>query len=249
MPINQFQEESVSSANPMFTRKVWTQESPLANPRSAVIFLDGELYQTRVEAACVVHDLQVAGRIPPAIAVYLSNDGAAARHIDYTCNPAYSTFITREVLGGVLRRFSHILPEEIAICGLSLSGLCAAYVAMQFPDRFRAVICQSPSFWWDKERFGRTLPPAGMIKPSVWISVGTKETQKGVSHAPSGMLQESTQVEACERACSALRNGGYAVRYQTFDGGHDPACWREDLKLALPWAFSLPAARSDRCSE
>jgi enterochelin esterase-like enzyme len=27
---------------------------------------------------------------------------------------------------------------------------------------------------------------------------------------------------------------------ELFHGGHDPECWREDLRSALPWAFCDP---------
>jgi enterochelin esterase-like enzyme len=235
-----FEEHQVSSAKHPFARKVWMQKSPFGNPRAAVIFLDGELFVMGVKAPEVVFDLQAAQSIPPVLAVYVTNESAAARHTDFTCNREYASFIAQEVLPWMFSRFPDISRKNVVISGLSLSGLCAAFVAVHFPDCFRAAICQSPSFWWEKERFKNALSPAGAVRPALWVSVGDKETDKGVSHAPSGMLQESTQIEACERTCAALSNHGYPVLYQTFNGGHDPQCWREDLKRAIPWAFLVP---------
>lgn len=238
-----FEEHRVHSGRFPFARTLWAQKSPFGNPRAAVIFLDGELYVMGVKAPAVVFDLQAAQSIPSVLAVYVTNESAAARHTDYTCNMEYASFIAQDVLPWLFSRFPDISRENVVVSGLSLSGLCAAFLAVQSPSRFRAAICQSPSFWWEKERFRNSLPPAGSNSPVLWVSVGNRETDKGVSHPPSEMLQESTQIEACERTCATLRSQGYSVVYQPFDGGHDPQCWREDLKLAIPWAFAASTER------
>jgi hypothetical protein len=74
--------------------------------------------------------------------------------------------------------------------------------------------------------------------PGFWVSVGNQETERGVSHPPSGMLQQTSQIEACRRGCDALRAAGYNVNHRVFEGRHDPERWREDLVLALPWVTS-----------
>jgi enterochelin esterase family protein len=126
---------------------------------------------------------------------------------------------------------------EIVLAGLSLSGLAAADVATRYPAVFRAAVCQSPSFWWQRGRFAAQLPAATPTGPEFWISVGSRETETGMSHPPSGLRQELTQLAGCELAAAALRAKGYHVSYREHDGGHDPACWRADLSLALPWAW------------
>jgi hypothetical protein len=35
--------------------------------------------------------------------------------------------------------------------------------------------------------------------------------------------------------CELMRVRGVEVSERTFAGGHDPDCWRDDLRLALPW--------------
>jgi hypothetical protein len=49
-------------------------------------------------------------------------------------------------------------------------------------------------------------------------------------------LQKSSQLRACELACHALRAAKHNVSFRVFNGGHDPALWKEDLALALGWA-------------
>jgi enterochelin esterase-like enzyme len=244
MSDGKFEEHLLTSAKLPLARKVWTQQSPFGSEKSAIIFLDGELYIMGVQAAGVVRELQEAGRIPPTLAVYVGNDGSAARHTDYTCNAAYASFICEEVLSWVLSTFPEIAPDEIVIAGLSLSGLCAAFLAVRFPDCPRAVICQSPSLWWGNERFKEMVSPVPARSPGIWISVGDQETQKDVAHPPTGLRQKSSQIEACERASEMLRSQGYSINYRMFQGGHDPQCWRDDLVLAIQWACASPKTRA-----
>ena len=67
--------------------------------------------------------------------------------------------------------------------------------------------------------------------------MGSRETEAGLSHPPSGLRQGLTQVAGCLAAAAALRANGYGVSYREYDGGHDPAGWRDDLSLALPRAL------------
>jgi len=218
-------------------RRVWRQAAVSGTPSAVIVFLDAELYIERMKAPEVLQRLQEVGSIPPVAAVYISHGGSAARHVDFTCNADYAVFLVEDVLEAMQREGAASDHRRVVLVGLSLSGLAAAYVSSRFPDRFLATISQSPSFWWEDERFREELPPAGASSPRYWVSVGDRETEKDVLHAPSGMRQRSTQIEACEKTCAVMRDRGYAVNYRVFGGGHDPDCWREDLEIALPWVW------------
>jgi len=218
-----------------FARSAWSLAPPTGRPTAAILFLDAELYLQRVGAAAVVRRLRERRAIPPAVAVFLSHGGPAARHEDFVCRPDYARFVASDLVGSV--REEHPGVTEIVIAGLSLSGLAAAYAATRHPAVFLAAVCQSPSFWWEQGRFAEELPAATPAGPEFWISVGSRETEAGVSHPPSGLRQELTQVAGCVSAAAALRTKGYSVSYREYDGDHDPDCWREDLSLALPWAW------------
>jgi enterochelin esterase family protein len=218
-----------------FERTVWSLAPPACPPTAAIFFLDGELYLDRVGAAAVMRRLQKRRAIPSTAAVFLSHGGAVARHEDFVCRPEYARFIACDLVG--LVREEHPGVSEMVIAGLSLSGLTAAYVATRHPTVFRAAVCQSPSFWWERGRFAEELPPATQAGPEFWICVGSQETQVGVSHAPSGLEQGLTQVAGCLLAAAALQEKSYGVSYREYDGGHDPGCWRDDLSQALPWAL------------
>ena len=235
MPYAGLTERMLRRRSGVFERTVWSLVPPVGQPTTAILFLDAELYLERVGAAAVVRRLQEHQAIPPAVAVFLSGGGAAARHEDFVCRPNYARFVASDLVGSV--RKEHPGVTEIVLAGLSLSGLAAGYVATRHPAVFRAAVCQSPSFWWDRGRFAEELPAATQGGPKFWISVGSWETEAGVSHPPSGLRQELTQIAGCVSAAAALRARGYSVSYREYDGGHDPQCWRDDLTLALPWAW------------
>jgi iron(III)-enterobactin esterase len=235
MPYAGLSERTLRCRSGVFERSVWSLAPPAGRSTAAVLFLDAELYLDRVGAVAVVRRLQQRRVIPLAVAVFLSHGGAAARHEDFLCRPEYAQFLARDLVGWVQEEHPGV--TEVVVAGLSLSGLAAAYAATRHPAVFRAVVCQSPSFWWEQGRFAEQLPAATQAGPEFWVCVGSRERQAGVSHPPSGLRQELTQVTGCVLAVAALRAKGYGVSYRVYDGGHDPGCWREDLSLALPWAW------------
>jgi iron(III)-enterobactin esterase len=235
MPYPGLTEWTVRSRSGVFGRSAWSLAPSAGRPTAAILFLDAELYLDRVGAPAVVRRLQERRAIPPAVAVFLSDGGPAARHEDFICRPDYARFVAGDLVGSV--REEHPGVTEIVIAGLSLSGLAAAYAATRHPAVFRAAVCQSPSFWWERGRFAQELPAATPAGPEFWISVGSRETEVGLSHPPSGLRQELSQIAGCVSAAMALRTKGYNVSYREYDGDHDPDCWREDLSLALLWAW------------
>jgi enterochelin esterase family protein len=240
---SQVKEEFVQSDRVPPGRRIWIAAPEGDSPRQTVVFLDGELYLDRVSAETVVDALGQRGLVPPLVSVFVSSDGPASRHSDYVCSERYADFLARDLLPFVARRAPVACTDAAILVGLSLSGLAAAHAALISVD-FPVAICQSPSFWWKRERFAASVPEARKAVPALWVSVGDMETERGVTHPPSGLLQETSQLEACDRASRSLQAAGYLVSFRVFHGGHDPACWREDLALALPWAIGLASGRS-----
>jgi enterochelin esterase family protein len=218
-----------------FERPAWILP-PTVEGTAATLFLDGELYIERVRAVAVVRGLREAGSIPDGPTFFLGTGGGAARHRDFACRPEYADFVAGPVVAWMRHDYPRI--DRIVLAGLSLSGLAAAHAATQYPNVFPRTVCQSPSFWWERGRFADELPPAAKPAAEFWICVGNQETEKDVSHPPTGLRQELTQMEGCLAGAAALRTQGYGVTYREYDGGHDPNCWRDDLRLALPWAWN-----------
>jgi enterochelin esterase family protein len=234
---NSIFEHTVSDAAGSIERKVWAFPPTDEQARTAILFLDAEIYLLAVGAPEVVNGLQRTGKLPAVVSVLISHNDAASRQSDFICQTDYAAFIAQDVTGWIRARYPGI--RDIILVGLSLSGLAAAFAFTQFQSSFSAAICQSPSFWWEDGRFCKELPPASPAGKKLWVCVGDNETDANVSHAPSGLFQKLTQIQGCEQACTALRERGFDVTYRMYAGGHDPACWRADLELALPWAIGV----------
>lgn len=207
----------IASACGTYKRQVWLAENP--STRWLCVFLDAELYLNRVEA------LEVAREFGTCL--FVSNLNMEARHYDYTCNPDYAEFIVEDVLC----RFGG--KEKTLLAGLSLSGLAAAHLALTYPSRFDAILCQSGSFWWNDEWLTTQARKGGRF----WLSVGDQETDCGISHPPTGLRQEVSQMESVKRAAEAL-----GAHLSIFEGGHDPARWKRELPEALAWLTSGEAS-------
>jgi enterochelin esterase family protein len=228
--INELQLSETTVADPAggYARRVWRSTPAAESSRPACIFLDAELYLERVEALKVLGGLNAAGRLPELSWVLVSQQDAAARHQDYTCNETYAKFIAEQVLPAGA-------PGGNYVCGLSLSGLAAAHLALLYPQLFRGALCQSGSFWWANERFSDIARRLGPRACRVWLSVGDQETETGVSHPPSGLRQELSQLESVANAAQTLTALGCTVNHRVLAGGHEPAQWQAELPEALAW--------------
>jgi enterochelin esterase family protein len=215
------------------SRKVWVEPPIRGSASDCLIFLDAEIYMDRVMAPEVIRDLQAAGRVPPITSIYLSYLDTAARHTDFTCNKAYSQFLAAGLRGWIERTVGHI--ERYFLCGLSLSGLSAAFTCLEHPSAFSGTLCQSPSAWWNDEWLAAFVEEEKASQGRYWISVGNQELAENVSHPPSGLFQKSNQLDSVRRLTKKLEASCKAVHYAEFSGGHDPACWGKELPDAISW--------------
>jgi hypothetical protein len=69
-----------------------------------------------------------------------------------------------------------------------------------------------------------------------------EETQSGVSHPPTGLRQDITQIEGCERFRDRLLLRGHDVRYHLYEGGYELGPWEQELPDALPWLLGEPVS-------
>lgn len=225
------EEHTLTSSCGTFERKLWLLPSSKKAPQRLCIFLDGEFYLERMGAASLMSELMAAGRLPPMTCLFVSYLNAEARHHDYTCEPRYGRFVAEDVVGWAQERDASLADTGHILCGLSLSGLASAHTALHYPAVFPYCLCQSGSFWW--------LVGEDVILPSsegrFWLSVGSEETETRVSHPPTGLLQEVSQIEGVERAVEALKARGAEVYSNRYRGGHDIEPWAVELGPALRW--------------
>lgn len=220
-------------------RPVWIRASQATPATVCVIFLDAELYLERVQAARILDSSQEDALSPRVDTVFLSSRDAAARHAELTCNVGFSRSLAMK-LPRWIERTTGIAYERYFLGGLSLSGLCAAYTVLEYSELFEGAICQSPSAWWNDERLAASLAERGGGTGRFWVSVGDAERETDVSHPPTGLRQNSSQIASVRRLASALLGAGHVVRYSEYAGGHDPTCWAAELPSALRWIITTP---------
>ena len=225
---------TINSAERDFERSAWLIEGPQRD-HSLCVLLDGELYRDNVDALAIFSMLTQRGSIPPMTLVFVSHGDAAARHADYVCDPQFARFIAEDVVSRARARVPSLSAERHLICGLSLSGLAAAHIALLYPTRFPAALCQSGSFWWEPDAFAHLAQEHPPVGTRFWLSVGDEETDTRVTHPPTGLFQGISQIDGVERARAVLEEHGGDVSFHRYRGGHSFEHWQAELGDALPW--------------
>jgi enterochelin esterase family protein len=228
------EEMTIESTQREYVRSAWLVAGP-ATEHSLCVLLDGEHYRDSVHALPIFSALMEHGSIPPMTLVFVASGGPAARHSDYVGDPQFARFIAEDVVSQARARVPSLSAERHLICGLSLSGLAAAHVALLYPTRFPAALCQSGSFWFEPDALARLARERPPVKTRFWLSVGDEETDVNVSHPPTGIFQGISQIAGVEKARAALENNGGDVNCHRHRGGHAFEPWRAELADALRW--------------
>lgn len=226
-------------------RNVWIRRpAQTGDSCSLVVFLDAELYRDRVGANVVIDDLELRGVVRPSFYVFVSSQSIESRWRECPCYPPFARFINDELVPWI----EDVIPEAKAeskrvIAGLSYTGLAAAFVALDGKSSFAKVIAQSGSFWSNQCWLTREYRSKEMARPvDFYLDVGLDETATNVRHKED-VLQDISQIEGVQGFRDVLLARGYAVNYIEFQGGHDTACWRTTLPIALEWALSAGLPR------
>ena len=228
------EEMTITSTEREYRRSAWLVEGPQTD-HSLCVLLDGELYRDDVDALPIISRMMQRGSIPPMTLVFVSHGDAAARHTDYVYDTQFARFVAEDVVSRARARVPSLSAERHVICGLSLSGLAAAHIALLYPARFPAALCQSGSFWLEPDAFAHEVQERPPVGTRFWLSVGDEETDAGVSHPPTGLFQGISQIEGVERARAVLEEHGGDVNCHRYRGGHAFEHWRAELSDALPW--------------
>jgi len=169
--------------------------------------------------------------LPPVTFAFIDHLNMKAREQDYTCNDQFGKYIGETVIPWLQQKISGLRPGHHLIGGLSLSGLAAAWLALQYPGHFRYCLSQSGSFWWNDQHFIKMAAQRAPVKARFWLSVGDQETE--VDDPP-----EVSQIVGVKNAREVLKSLGATVHYHEFHGDHDLKYWRAELEQALRWLLS-----------
>lgn len=136
-----------------------------------------------------------------------------------------NTFLTEELLPWIQARY-HVYQEKnhTTIAGFSLGGLAAFYAALQNPHVFGNVLSMSGSVHWKKDGYENQIP---------WIENQISSIDSNTSqphfYIAAGELENKPLLTANRRLYKALKEKGYQITYEEFQGGHDGVWWREKL--------------------
>ncbi len=228
------EQHTIESVYGQYHRSAWLLRGPAGQAHPLCVFLDGEHYLNDVNAAELLADAMANGTLPRMTCVFVSHVDAAARHVDFTRSDPYSRYIAEDVVNWAQQLVPGVTAKGNIICGLSLSGLASAYLLMMYPKVFSAALSQSGAFWWEFDDLANRARSIG-INGRIWLSVGDEETETGVTHPPSNMVQNMCQLDGVANAVSLFRELGAQVQDPVFNGGHSPQAWQAELIDALAW--------------
>ncbi len=218
-----------------FSRTVWLSAGPKSETHPLCILLDGEFYLERANALSLLEKALADQQIPQMSFVFVASNGPQSRHEDYTCNDRFARYIAEDVFSWAKSQIDSISSEGNVICGLSLSGLASAHIALKYPRLFSASLCQSGSFWWNRNKFAESVSKYAPTKSRFWLSVGDQEIAENIKHPPTDLHQEFSQVVGVQSAVDALRSHSAAVRHHVYSGGHEFGPWSTEFTTALQW--------------
>lgn len=131
------------------------QQSERENCYPLLIMHDGAESLSLGKFHHILDHLIHAEGITPCVGVFIAPN-LPKRNEEYTLNPKYLEFCTKEALPKALeeaaKRGYLISPVPLQRCigGASLGGLLATYMAFHTPEEFGVFFAQSPAYWWER---------------------------------------------------------------------------------------------------
>lgn len=210
------------------TGKRWVHlyQPPVSDPAPLLVVYDAQDYLTRGRITQIVDNLIHQRRIEP-VALALLDNGGPARGIEYWCNDATIGFVMTEVLPLARERLNLVDPADrpgaFGVLGASMGGLMALYTGLRAPEVFGRVLSQSGAFeLGETETVASALVRHLPVQPlRIWMDVGRYEWL----------------LEPNRRMRDLLAESGYNPTYREYNGGHNYACWRNDVWRGLEVLF------------
>ncbi|HEY9216357.1 MAG TPA: enterochelin esterase [Ancylobacter sp.] len=205
-----------------------------ANPDNVLLFVfDAKQYLTRVPTPTILDNLIAERRLPPVVAVFVSEIDRQTRARELPGNSAFADFMALELLPRVRRETGATIPtKRTALTGSSYGGLAAATVALAHPEAFGNAISLSGSFWWHPE--GSAEDQSEHV--AAWVARNRRADVR--FHLMAGLFETGRVgspgiVDTSRHLRDVLAARGYAVTYREYAGGHDYLVWRGALADAL----------------
>jgi enterochelin esterase-like enzyme len=212
-------QEGFQSAALKGMRRVWTYlpagYEASQDIYSSVYFLDGGNYADWMQVPSVLDQLIAAKTIPPIIAVFVE---PGSRQEEYSRNPSWRTFITRELVPAIDKRHRTFpAPDHRVVFGSSLGAYGAVDLSVEHPDVFG--LCAA------------IAPPAQASTLLTNQAQGVRAVQ-GVRFFVLGAVYD-TDVKGARTLRSALAEAKADVTYVEVPEGHAAETFRGRIDDAL----------------
>lgn len=201
-------------------------------PYRLLLVFDREAYLGMVPTPTVLDNLINAARIPPLVAVLISNPGDL-RSAELPCNRKFADFLAQELIPWARDKYAAgPTPDLVTTAGSSYGGLASTCAALFHPEAVGNVVSQSGSYWWPDftaekhEWVFRQFESASKLPIRFYQDVGLMEDGPTPGDGPS-------MVASNRRLRDLLKRLGYEVHYAEFNGGHEYLNWQETLADGL----------------
>jgi len=205
-------------------------------PNTMIIFNDGLDYIEFAHAREVLAWLHDEGQIGPVTMVFVNppnrhQNGPPSRRTEYDLNPDYAAFIATELIPWIEDNYlTGGYAANRMIIGDSYGGVCALYVAFNFPFTIGMAYSQSGYVGLRSDAiFELALQVGNQIR--FCFDIGTFETKVG-----AGMLdpEELDFYDANMRLHNVLTEAGIPHHFNIEPQGHTWGFWRDGLLRNLP---------------
>jgi predicted alpha/beta superfamily hydrolase len=149
----------------------------------------------------------------------------------------YGRFLIEELRPFIDRTFRTLTgPKNTAVGGSSMGGLVSLHLCRWYPKVFGLCGAMSPSLWWDRQAFLRTLKTgtACLKNVRVWLDMGGREG--ATDSAREGNILRARKL--AERLAEYGKREGEEYRYLEIPGGqHNERDWGERFDQVLRFLF------------
>lgn len=182
------------------------------------IFTDGSEHINILKVKDILDNMIYEKSIKPIIGVFIESTDNRPKEL--RCNEKFERFVVCELLPWIKENYKVSQDgKDNLICGFSLGGLTALYLALRHSHIFGNVISQSGAYHAGLDTIEKEVSNC-KNSLSCYINVGVLEDEK-------------IMINNIVKVSNLLKDLSHEVYFDIFKGGHDYLCWGEGLFKGL----------------